>query len=270
MRLLYLDEAGSDHRAPFLCVAGVLVHGDREWPEVDRLMRELIDRWIAPEDRLGFIFHATDIYHGCEYFDRRKPEWADEAKRIRLLDEIAGIIKELSLPVVWGHYEKSSFGVNILPADMSNNERARIIQSTAVMDCLIRTDTWLETFAPDELATVIHEDGTPAKPLIKKLVWVARNREILKASELRAFASTPGLPLKRIIDTVHFADKADARPLQLADLCAFIIGRGLKQKPVPEIATKIIFHQLTSWVSKASKDPDFAKKIAESANPLLS
>ena len=33
-----------------------------------------------------------------------------------------------------------------------------------------------------------------------------------------------GLPLKRIIDTVHFADKQGAAPLQLADLCAFIWG----------------------------------------------
>jgi hypothetical protein len=46
---------------------------------------------------------------------------------------------------------------------------------------------------------------------------------------------------------VHFAAKADARPLQLADLCAFILGRGLKGSDVPEHATEVIFRHL-KWI----------------------
>ena len=45
VRLLYLDESGSDHQAPVLNVAGVLVHGDKEWPEIDRRVLLLIDKY---------------------------------------------------------------------------------------------------------------------------------------------------------------------------------------------------------------------------------
>jgi hypothetical protein len=66
VRLVYLDEAGTDRSASFMCVAGVLVHGDIEWPEVDRRLVALVEKHIPPEDRLGFFFHATDIYHGSK------------------------------------------------------------------------------------------------------------------------------------------------------------------------------------------------------------
>jgi hypothetical protein len=64
VRMIYHDEAGIHHNAPVLTVAGVLVHGDRQWPEVDRLIVALIDKYIPEPDRRGFVFHATDIFHG--------------------------------------------------------------------------------------------------------------------------------------------------------------------------------------------------------------
>ena len=60
VRLLYLDEAGTDGRATHMCVAGVLVHGDHQWPEIDRLVGDLITKYIPESDRFGFIFHATE------------------------------------------------------------------------------------------------------------------------------------------------------------------------------------------------------------------
>jgi hypothetical protein len=81
VRLVYLDEGGSDLKAPILSVAGVLVHGDVEWPQVERRIVALIEKYIPEPDRVRFIFHATDIFfHGSGYFDRRKPEWADQEK----------------------------------------------------------------------------------------------------------------------------------------------------------------------------------------------
>jgi hypothetical protein len=61
-----------------------------------------------------------------------------------------------------------------------------------------------------------------------------------------------GLPLRRIIDTVHFAEKADAQPLQLADLCAFVLGRGLKANWVPEYALGTIWRHM-QWVAGVSR-----------------
>ena len=84
VRLLYLDEAGIDEKAAWLSVAGVMVHGDREWPEIDRRIAALLDEFIPQEDRVGFVFHATDIYHGSGYFYRRKEEW-QQPRRVALL-----------------------------------------------------------------------------------------------------------------------------------------------------------------------------------------
>jgi hypothetical protein len=255
MRLVYLDEGGTDFKAPVLTVAGVLVHGDSQWPEVDRRIRALIDKYIPEPDRLGFIFHATDIFHGSRYFDRQKPEWDSPAKRIPILNDLAKIIDDLQLPVVAGNYKKEKFGVGILKESDGPKLKGNLIHNSAVADCLIHSDRWLEKYAPSELATVIHEDGTPAKQLIKRVVRVLRSNNLLEAQELLPEdLTTLGLPLKRIIDTVHFAEKADARPLQLADLCAFIFARGLKGQDVPTGALNIAWKYLR-WAYKSHSPP---------------
>jgi hypothetical protein len=73
VRLVYLDEAGIDFQAPFLCVTGVIVHGDRQWPEVDKRIGALIEKYVdEPQLRPSFVFHAKGILHGNGYFDRDK------------------------------------------------------------------------------------------------------------------------------------------------------------------------------------------------------
>ena len=75
-----------------------------------------------------------------------------------------------------------------------------------------------------EVATVVHEGGVSIKKQIKPAVRTLRSEELLTAESYPIETRKQlGLPLKRIIDTVHFAEKADARPLQLADLCAFVL-----------------------------------------------
>jgi len=247
VRLVYLDESGSDLKAPNLCVAGVIVHGDQQWPEIDRRILALIDKYIPESDRPGFVFHATDIFHGSKYFDRRKPEWANQERRIGLLNDLSLIIEDLHLPVVVGFYSKDKFGAGALDPGISNKEKGKLIHDVATLDCLLRVDAWLEKFAPNELATVVHEDGTPAKNLIKHSLRFARRNDLLDAQELQDAKRIFGLPLKRIIDTVHFAEKPDARPLQLADLAVFVLARMFKDEPVPAIAGERINKHM-NWI----------------------
>jgi hypothetical protein len=247
VRLLYLDEAGTDFAAPFLSVSGVLVHGDFEWPEIDKRILSLIEKYIPEQDRLGFYFHATDIFHGAGYFDRRKPEWESRDKRWAILLDLARIIEELSLPVVAGTYRKSTFGDAEIQRGGKSFQRD-MIQTMSVLDCLLWADRWLERYAGAELATVVHEDGTAAKKLIRQIVRIARSSDQMQAWNFpMETAKDLNLPLRRIIDTVHFAEKTDARPLQLADLCAFILGRAMKEHEVPVGVFEIIFKHLR-WI----------------------
>jgi Protein of unknown function (DUF3800) len=217
LRLLYLDEAGIDRGASHICVAGVIVHGDHEWPEIDRRIAALIDKYIQASDQLDFVFHTTDLFHGSEYFDRRKPEWTRDIRN-SILADIARIIEDLQLPVVFGQYEKDKFGAGVLSADETTRKKAELMHRVAVIDCLLRADKWLARYSPTEVATVVHEDGVPSKRLTEFTVRMLRSAENLAAEGFPDdVAQKIGLPLKRIIDTVHFAEKSDARPLQLAD-----------------------------------------------------
>jgi hypothetical protein len=259
VRLVYLDEGGADFNAPVLTVAGVLVHGDFQYPDIDKRILALIDEFIPEQDRLGFVFHATDVFHGSRYFDRRKPQWDKLEKRIPIIDGLAKVIDDLNLPIVAGNYQRAKYGTEHPIWDTPPDEKlkGKFLHSSAVMDALMRADRWLDKYSPTELATVVHEDGTPAKKMIKNIVRAMRSRDLMqsKGFEDPEFYERHNLPLKRIIDTVHFAEKSDARPLQLADLCAFILARGLKGLPVPTYAANIVWKYMR-WFFKDIIPPE--------------
>ena len=88
-------------------------------------------------------------------------------------------------PVVYGSYTKDKFGYQVLPEDISPGLKSDFIHDVAVMDCLIRADRWLERYSPDEMMTVVHEDGPSAKPRIKRSVLICE-RSAAEDTRLRA------------------------------------------------------------------------------------
>src|SRR6266852_5096161 len=215
MRLIYLDEAGISTE-PGLCVAGVLVHGDHEALIVEQKLQALVNRYIPEQDRLGFAFHATDIFQGTRYFGDRD-KWSRDIRN-QILNDIAGIIEELSLPVVASFYQKETFGADVPEVlNAAHNEKRDIMQSMCVLDCAVWADRWLEKYATGENGIIIAEDTDRVKRLVKASIMLFRTPAMLRAYEVDWIQ---GLPLKRIIDTVHFASKGHAAALQLADLCA--------------------------------------------------
>ena len=169
MRLVYLDEAGSDHKAPHLAVAGVIVHGDEEWPEVDRRILALINQYVDDENQDGFVFHATNVFHGNGYFDRKKPEWADREKRWQVLSDLAKILEDLKLPVVAGSYKKEGFGAGVLTGLERPLFKHNMLHDMAILDCLLHADRWLEIYSPSELAAVIHEGRNTGQEAHKRV-----------------------------------------------------------------------------------------------------
>jgi hypothetical protein len=263
VRLLYLDEAGISAHESALCVAGVLIHGDTEAFAVEKKLAELVQRYIPEEDRRGFIFHATDVFHGSRYFDRKK--WPQDI-RIQILNDLAGIIDSLSLPVVWSVYQKDTFGRDVPEVfEAAHNQKRVIMQAASVVDCATWADRWLEKFAPEENAIIIAEDTDRVKRMLKASISMLRNPDSLKSAGLDWIEQ---LPLKRIVDTVLFAAKEDCAALQLADLCAFTVGRGFKDKPVPMEAFRILYRHFR-WVRHFRPDfnlPENIEDLIESAS----
>jgi hypothetical protein len=195
------------------------------------------------------VFHATDIFHGRGYWRAVQP-----AVRFAALRDLAKIIDDLALPVIVGGYEKEGFGGGVLDVAERAQFKATIIHSAAAIDCLVRADQWLERFAPRELATVVHEDGPRRKHFIQRCVEILRSEELMESEGMNKQARDElRLPLRRIIDTVHFATKPGARPLQLADLCAFVFGRFQQNKSVPNEAFELIWKRLR-WLMPPERE----------------
>jgi hypothetical protein len=247
MRLLYLDEAGISANESGLCVAGVLVHGDFQSPDIERKLEELTIRHIPESDRQGFVFHSTDIFHGSGYFDRKT--WP-QITRLQILNDLASIIEELHLPVVAGMYHKDTFGEGVPEVLNADHEQKRLlIQVASALDCAIWAERWLGKYASTENAMIIAEDADRVKKLMKKSIRLFRSPALLKAWGI----DFEGLPLKRILDTVHFAAKEECAALQLADLCAFTFGRAIKDKPVPVSVFEILYRHLR-WIQNFKPD----------------
>ena len=64
VRYVYADESGISINESFVVVAGVIIHADTQWNVVEKHIGELIEKYVAKEDRSGFCFHATDLFQG--------------------------------------------------------------------------------------------------------------------------------------------------------------------------------------------------------------
>jgi hypothetical protein len=64
VRIAFLDESGRSAPEKIIVVAGVVVHGDRSYRKVEEALRQLVADTIPTGDRDGFLFHATDLFHG--------------------------------------------------------------------------------------------------------------------------------------------------------------------------------------------------------------
>ena len=230
VRLFYLDESGKSNTKndPHFVVASVGVHGDSQY-------RALVDRIIglrnecfpegAPE---GFYFHATEIYSGGKFFARDK--WPTE-KRHSLLTRLSEIIQDFQLPVFISYLDRKEFRVSLdgaLPPGRRAEEIFRGVEhAICLCFCEISMEKWLKVHAPNELAVLVEEDFQSTKEYIRSTH--ADLRKNSAPTDPRFRGSAAHLPLSRTIDTLNFADKANAPLLQLADLCAFYGKKFLAQ-----------------------------------------
>lgn len=213
VRFAYLDESqdsNSGANSDFV-VAGVLVNADKSWKRAEGRLSELADEYVRPDHRDRFYFHAKDIFHGHGEFDRDR--WPLK-ERLELLGKLAAIPRQFNLPIVHGVGLR---GVDVVPsgARVRNPDFSRYILSYT--EALIWADLWARSRFRSEVISVVVEDIPNIRRHVKGVHRAYKDR--IEPSNL--------LPFRRIIDTVHFAEKNDCSLLQLADLCAFVIRNRL-------------------------------------------
>jgi hypothetical protein len=74
MRVAYLDEAGVGNvdAEPFTVVAGVIVSTALQWRTAQRWLHDIVKRNIRKDEQQGFVFHATDLFHGTKATHRNR------------------------------------------------------------------------------------------------------------------------------------------------------------------------------------------------------
>jgi hypothetical protein len=220
---IYLEETGISAKEPIALVAGVIINEDLQWKAVERAVAELITEFVPVEHREGFSFHATDLYHcsGKIFHHSKYPrERAREA-----LKRLLSIPRRFALPVSMGYLTKSTFKPT---REFDASGKAKLHHAIAYFSCVITAERHMVlTRPPQELARLIAEHNAETHEVVRlahKLLQGKIGPELIEHLTKRF---GPGvdfyLPLRRIIDTVHFAEKDDAILLQLADACALIL-----------------------------------------------
>lgn len=222
MRSVYLDESGisSAKHDTFVVVAGVILHKDQQWQALNEGFQTIIEQYVPAEKRAGFVFHAKDIWHGSGAFDRK----TYQHDRAAVLDALVGLLVKLELPVVWGVCNRLTVEEHLnTEYDGGSEKRVKqVAYMAAFFDAVLKADTWASRYAPSEFLEVVIENNYELRMFAKGVYKKYRNqdKELLEV--------LPGVPMTRIVESPNFVYKDDSPPLQLADLCAFIIMRRLK------------------------------------------
>jgi hypothetical protein len=232
-RFIYIDESGISYLEPVTVVAGVIVK-DKQWRTIERYINRLIEQYVHEEDRNGFIFHATDLFHGRGkvFGDRTKYPLERSHEALKALLEIPS---KFHLPLVYGVSFK-----NDLPPENSTKATRRFDESKnqakAFGLCIVAVESYLITSTGhNQVATLVAENNTDTKNMV---AWMHRilQGKLRSDADRNVFAlfadkSRSLLPIRRIIDTVHFTRKSGAPFLQIADACALAIRYYFEKKP---------------------------------------
>jgi hypothetical protein len=239
VRLIMMDEAGVGDPAhePFLAVGAVIVHADRQAKHLEAALRQIRGKHCpdAPED---FVFHAMHIFSGesgNRYFSRDGGQWPKE-KRWAILDDLVAIPKAYDLALVHGAVDRSDPSQIKEPniRDLPPGKQVDVLHAIAFMICATKADWWMRHKArSNEVAMIVAEDHPTAKAALRRIHSFAM-------SPTNVTTLVPGwetyLPLRKIIDTVHYGTKRESALLQLADVWSFVVKRRLMatKRTLPE------------------------------------
>lgn len=214
VRYIYVDEAGTSVREPVTIVAGIVVHADRHWKlAADRLagILKTVPEVLHP----GFISHAKTVWGSHKYRD----SWSLES-RLEFLDAIMSLPRLLGIPVSLGVVRRDSYATDTI----GNMSREQYQHALAFILCLSQADQYMRDHAgAEEVATVVAENIPEMHSFLRFVTGLFRTPRTIPQHMLSAaYPNQDGvIGITRVVDTIHFVEKADSPFLQIADACAF-------------------------------------------------
>lgn len=229
MKFVYLDESGigNPKHETHVVVAGAMVHADQQWKLVEEHLRLLADKHAPARARAHFAFHAKEIFHGevGGAFPRDPTDSHDRERRFRILDDLSEIPRKFDLAIVASAVDRVAFAQGNPGVDGELMREAAVLMAS--LHTTLAVEAAMRTRAPEgEVALLVYEDNERFRRRIREIHNHFRRPEYFRGTERGDL-----IPLTRIVDTAHFAQKLDTSILQIADLCAFVIRRKLAGKP---------------------------------------
>jgi len=205
-------------------VAGIFVHGDEQLIPLEEKLEALVQKHIPKENQRDFVFHATEIWSGTGKIFKDKERWPLH-KRLSILRDLARLPRKLDIPVVYAAIERATMDFSEFENKPSTPHEKNVgAHSLAFAACTIHIEEMMRSIWSGEVAQIVAEDNNQVRRHLKGV------NELFRNPDGKLYPNN-FLPLRNIRGPVHFANKDESRPLQLADLCAFVIRGHLAKHP---------------------------------------
>jgi hypothetical protein len=205
------------------CRWSIIADPDKHLEQIEDLMKEARLRHV-PTVPQAEPFHATAAWNGNDAYAEYKQ---DKKTTLRgYLKEVAEIPAKLSLPIVAGWTHVAPIEA-LRKFDRFGSKAFYDAAPTyaAFVFCVLAAEAWLRQHASDEVAFLIHENTQQRGDDLRD--WQKRFRD---KAITEGLAPDSLFPLARIKDELLFTSKSGSRMIQLADACAWLIGRQLARQ----------------------------------------
>ncbi|HEV2383389.1 MAG TPA: DUF3800 domain-containing protein [Terriglobia bacterium] len=231
MYIAYLDDSGStgrkldDASAPFQIVGGPIIK-DSAYMSLEYVLSGVVAQFVPEENWDCFEFHTSHLLHGTGVFSHFGAKAG-----LEIIEQALRWVKKFNIPIVYGAVDKAELETKIY-----NDAHPLGVAFAIYLRCL---DNWftkryvLDIMQKQEPATALLICDDPLPPGRKETEESCRGiiQRVFRRNRKRPRGGSPssGMAIS-IFDDIYFGDSKYSIGIQLADICAYFIGKHLAHK----------------------------------------
>jgi hypothetical protein len=216
MFLSYIDDSGSSGNTQgFQVVGGPIINGDK-YTSVE------ITLWARFGAIIGTLegfeeFHASHLFYATPPYDKLGLE-----KCRQLFQCAVDVITNWNIPIIYGAVNKG----HLLASDYLSSNAVDVAFRRYVRSL----EKWIES--GNSGSGIIISDDSGTKSSNRKTITESFHQLRKKPREqLAEFGGTRSI---RLLEDIYFSDSKRSTGVQLADVCVYLIGCHLSEKPEQE------------------------------------